>query len=158
WAPCAFTGKAVNVMRNKGLDANTIHSVIYRPAKQPDGSVIFVLKSTPQIAYSGFLVDEASMLSRELYQDLRSFGLPIIFIGDPGQLPPVGLDMNLMANPDYRLETIHRNAGPIAHFAEHLRKGGSPRKFHAGEKVRVLDAPDRKDDMLVSADQVIVGF
>jgi exodeoxyribonuclease-5 len=158
WASCAFTGKAVNVLRRKGMDASTIHSLIYTPAKQPDGRVVFVLKTTPQIAYSGFLVDEASMVGRDLYRDLLSFGLPLIFVGDHGQLPPVGSDINLMEDPMYRLETIHRNAGPIAHFAQHLREGAPPWKFDGGDRVRVLDAADVDDDTLLSQDQVICGF
>jgi exodeoxyribonuclease-5 len=158
WAPCAYTGKASQILRRKGLPASTIHSLIYSPERRPEGKVVFVLKTTPQIAYSGFLVDEASMVSRDLYRDLLSFGLPIIFVGDHGQLPPVGSDMNLMKDPMYRLEQIHRNAGPIAHFAQHLREGAPPWEFDGGDKVRVLDGADPNDDTLLSLDQAIAGF
>jgi exodeoxyribonuclease-5 len=105
----------------------------------------------------GFLVDESSMVSRELHDDLLSFGLPVVFVGDHGQLPPVGdSDVYLMADPDHRLETIHRNAGPIARFAEHLRKGGHARAWKGtGNEVHVLSRGAVTDKLLLSADQVI---
>ena len=31
WKVCAFTGKAANVLRKKGVPATTIHSLIYKP-------------------------------------------------------------------------------------------------------------------------------
>jgi exodeoxyribonuclease-5 len=43
-----------------------------------------------------------------------------------------------MQRPDYTLETLHRNAGEIAHFAEHLRKGGLARSFAGGGAVQLL--------------------
>jgi exodeoxyribonuclease-5 len=107
----------------------------------------------------GLLVDEASMVSRAIHRDLLSFGLPVVFVGDHGQLPPVGDDVGLMRDPDYRLETIHRNAGPVAHFAEHLRKGGHPRRWYCGgEAVRVISQGAVTGGMLLEADQIICGF
>lgn len=65
-----------------------------------------------------------------MHRDLLSFGLPVIYVGDHGQLEPIGGDgFNLMADPDVRLEKIHRNAGPIARFADHLRRGGDARAW-----------------------------
>jgi exodeoxyribonuclease-5 len=109
----------------------------------------------------GFLVDESSMVSRDVFEDLCSFDRPTIFVGDHGQLPPVdgGAGFNLMERPDHTLETIHRNAGPIARFAEHLRKGGRPARWGGnGEAVRVVGKGAVTDRLLLSADQVIVPF
>jgi exodeoxyribonuclease-5 len=100
------------------------------------------------------------MISEDLYDDLLSFGLPCIFVGDHGQLPPIGSkDVHLMRDPDYRLEIIHRNAGPIARLAEHLRRGGAPGSCPAlCEDVRVIRRGALTDGMLLEADQIIVAF
>jgi exodeoxyribonuclease-5 len=71
----------------------------------------------------------------------------------------VGDDVHVMADPMFKLETIHRHSGEIAHFAEHLRKGKAPRKFHGGgERVRLVDPGDLADDLLAGVDQVICAF
>jgi exodeoxyribonuclease V len=121
--------------------------------------VEFVLRPRQEFPYEGFLVDEASMVSKELYRDLLSFDLPVIFVGDHGQLPPVGNDVNVMAEPDHRLERIHRNAGPIAHFAGHLREGGLPRKFRGGSgKVQLVGSKALEDEELLTAGQIVCAF
>lgn len=160
-APCAFTGKATNVLRKKGMNSNTIHSLIYSPYKNEKEEVIWYLTNKNDLIYKGidgFLVDEASMISKEIHDDLISFGLPIIYIGDHGQLEPIGTKFNLMENPMYKLETVHRNAGEIAYFAEHLRKGNRSDTFKAEDKVQIVT-----DDMILpkhlsNVDQVICAF
>lgn len=154
---CAFTGKAADVLRRKGLPGATIHSTIYRTDFR-GGELSFYLKSQAEVGCQGFIVDEASMVSTTLFRDLESFGLPIIAVGDHGQLPPVGEDAGLMLNPDVRLETIHRNAGPIARFAEHLRKGGDAKDWPSGGGVSVGRAADVTYGHLRTADQIICAF
>jgi exodeoxyribonuclease-5 len=133
FAAAAYTGKAAHVLRRKGVDATTIHSLIYRRRELPyrdaagQWRVRVVWERHPAVDAAGFLIDEASMVGRDLYRDLLAFGLPALFVGDHGQLPPVrGGDFNLMARPDVVLETIHRNAGEVALFAAYLRTGGDP--------------------------------
>ncbi len=124
----AFTGKAAHVLRRKGVNASTIHSSIYRlitddegkPILDDAGSLQWELKP---IEADCIIVDEASMIPEWIYQDLCSLQVPLIFVGDHGQLPPVGDSFNLMEKPDFTLETIHRSAGEIPAFAEFLRKG-----------------------------------
>ena len=59
------------------------------------------------------------------FHDLLSFGLPVLFVGDHGQLEPIGTSAGLMADPHVRLETIHRQArgNPILRLATALREG-----------------------------------
>jgi exodeoxyribonuclease-5 len=121
FAVAAFTGKAANVLRNRGIDATTIHSLIYFARPSTDGGVDYIKK--PYLDCGGIIIDEASMVGNQLLQDLYSFGLPIIFLGDHGQLEPVGDTGSVMQHPNFTLETVHRNAGEIAFFAEHLRHG-----------------------------------
>ena len=93
----AFTGKAAQVMRNRGCaNARTIHSLIYRPrgekAEKETGELqpAFSLNRASPVAKARLIVvDECSMVDEKLGRDLLSFGTPVLVLGDPGQLPPV---------------------------------------------------------------------
>jgi exodeoxyribonuclease-5 len=158
FAVCAYTGKAANVLRRRGIDAKTIHSLIYK-AREEDKKVIFSLAY--DIDCEGIIVDESSMVSKEIYEDLKYFKKPIIFVGDHGQLEPIGEKFNLMQNPDFKLETIHRNAGEIAFFADHIRKGYKPssweHKVGSGGKVCFLNKSNYKNYVL-EVDQIICAY
>ncbi len=174
FAYCAYTGKAADVMARKGIPrTSTIHSRIYKPVKverlNSNGKIHhdieFVRRETWELECDGFVVDEASMVGPEIYKDLTSYGLPVIFVGDHGQLPPVaGNGFNLMANPDIRLETVFRNAGEILHFANFLRQGNPAREWTqhencTGEAVHLVPFTEVEqpawDDL---SSQAIVGM
>ncbi len=158
WAVCAYTGKAANVLRRKGIaGAQTIHSTIYQPYDD-NGEVYFDLIAPHNFVKDGFIVDEGSMVGKEIYEDLLSFGKPVIFVGDHGQLEPVSGDFNLMQNPMYKLDKVHRNAGEIAHFAEHLRFGRNPWDFKDREKVQIGTVHDIGNDHLLGTDQIICAY
>lgn len=159
FSPCAFTGKAADILRRKGVtSAQTIHSLIYRPVEEKYGTR-WVRRSRNELALEGFIIDEASMVSEQMFDDLSSFKLPIIAIGDHGQLPPVASgSFNLMKEPDVKLEKIHRNAGPIAKFAEHLRNGGEAYDWPQSDQVRIIHRDDVTDAMLLGVDQIIVAM
>ena len=126
---CAFTGKAVHVLNKKGVWGQTIHSLLYTPIPLPDGSVKFERKTILEADPDLIICDEASMISTELYRDMLSYNRRYLFVGDPGQLEPVGDNPNLMAFPDLVLSKIHRQAesSPIITFANQVRQGGSLR-------------------------------
>ena len=66
FAVAAYTGKATNVLREKGINqSSTIHSLIYTPQTDHDGSVYFMLSSF--LDCEGIIIDEASMVSKEIY-------------------------------------------------------------------------------------------
>lgn len=158
FAACAYTGKATNILRKKGIsNATTIHSLIYRAHQDENGNVYFSLEN--DIDYNGIIIDEASMVSEDIYKDLLSFNKPIIFVGDHGQLEPINDKFNLMEEPDYTLEHIHRNAGEIAHFAEYIRKGYKPSSWQhrsgSGEKIKFIK--NYKQD-IPEVDQIICAF
>ena len=159
FAVCAYTGKAASVLRKKGIDrAQTIHSLIYKAYTDEKNQVRFSL--SPSFDCEGIIVDEASMVSEAIYRDLKWFGKPMVFVGDHGQLEPIGDKFNLMDDPDLRLETIHRNAGEIAHFAQHIRTGYRPSSWQtrgSGEKIKFV--PRGKHTQLLSkVDQTICAF
>ena len=115
--PCAFTGKAAYRLTQKGIHAQTIHKTIYDCR---DGKT-FTRK--PYVDGDWFLIDEGSMVSAPIWNDLLSYGKPIVMLGDPGQLEPVGKDPRLMHKADVVLDQIHRQAegNGIIQFATDIR-------------------------------------
>lgn len=143
----AFTGKAVDVLKRKlaayGIDApcKTLHSLMYKPKTDKVGNIIGWEQKKDlgtwyedeygrmQLdTYDLVIVDEASMVNKELWAHLRSYDVPIIAVGDHGQLPPVGAGaINLLEKPHMRLEKIHRQAAdnPIITLAHAVREAGA---------------------------------
>ncbi|AFK66673.1 Dda-like helicase [Colwellia phage 9A] len=107
---CAYTGKAANVLMMKKLAASTIHSLIYNAIPDGKGGFIFILKSKEEVDCEIIVVDEASMIPKDMQVDLESLGISILYTGDHGQLPPVQGFGNVMADPIFKLETPHRFA------------------------------------------------
>jgi len=88
--------------------------------------------------YDLIVIDEASMVGDEMLIDIKRFGIKILAVGDHGQLRPVGDCGSLMANPDIRLEKIHRQAegNPIIQLAHAIREAGRIDKGFAGDAIR----------------------
>jgi exodeoxyribonuclease-5 len=94
------TGKAALRCRELELNAQTIHSFLYRPEEdQQTGEVKFILKMAEDVVdvNGGFLVvDEASMVTQSVYLDLyrfcRNVNLNLVLVGDGFQLAPVEKD------------------------------------------------------------------
>lgn len=131
---CAFTGKAASVLRARLRDhhalrrndyCGTIHGLIYE-AEFDESGQIAMWHRVPEMPFDLIVVDEASMVGEDLWSDLRAFGIPILAIGDHGQLPPIEGTLNLVAQPELRLETIHRQAegNPIIHVSLLARTEG----------------------------------
>jgi AAA domain-containing protein/UvrD-like helicase family protein len=77
------------------------------PSRQ---QVSFTPAPDPLAGLDLVVADEASMIPERLWQDLTCHGVPVLAVGDHGQLPPVQSAFSLMANPDLRLEEIHRQS------------------------------------------------
>ncbi len=135
-AVVAPTGKAVNRLKQVGIDgAQTIHGLIYRPWEDSEGKTHF--SKNPSITgYDTLICDEASMVNQYVFNDLLSYTKPILFVGDHGQLEPIGENPNLMNEPDARLERIHRQAesNPIIRLAAAWREGREAQVWKAIEK------------------------
>jgi exodeoxyribonuclease-5 len=157
-AVCALTGKAVHVLRSKGAEAQTIHSLIYVP-RVDNGKVRFVRRRTLG-GIETIIVDEASMIDHVLMHDLLSFGIPVLFVGDHGQLEPIGTNPGLMRDPDVRLERVHRQAldNPILRLATAFREGRPVRRW-SDPKGRLRVAGRGDFHRLVGPEvQIICGF
>lgn len=126
---CAYTGKAVNVLRRKGNnDAMTLHSALYKALENPEsGKVEFKLDPAGHAADADLIgVDECSMVGPVEGTDLLSFGKKVLVMGDPGQLPPIkGQGFFTTRKPDVFLREVHRQAAesPILRLATMARQG-----------------------------------
>jgi exodeoxyribonuclease-5 len=157
----AFTGKAAQVMRNKGCHgASTIHSLIYRTRESGAETPTFELfDDAPASKAKLIVIDECSMVDAELARDLKSFGVPLLVLGDPAQLPPIqGGGYFTDAPPDAMLTEVHRQAlgDPIIKLSMDIRAGQRLVPGQYGEtQVVTRDALDPQ--RVIDADQVLVG-
>jgi exodeoxyribonuclease-5 len=157
----AFTGKAAQVMRNKGCQgASTIHSLIYKTLESGAEQPSFELwGDAPASKAKLIIIDECSMVDAELGRDLKSFGAPLLVLGDPAQLPPIqGGGYFTDAQPDAMLTEVHRQAkdNPIVRLSMDIRAGQRLIPGVYGEtQVVTRDALD--PERVIGADQVLVG-
>jgi exodeoxyribonuclease-5 len=159
----AYTGKAALVMRGKGCEgATTIHSLIYRPRQSSDDEApTFALNRDSAAAAAKLVViDECSMVDEELGRDLLSFGVPVLVLGDPAQLPPVkGGGFFTEHEPDAMLTEVHRQAqdDPIVRMSMAVRAGG-PLKLGSYGESSVIRRAEIDKDRILAANQVLVGL
>lgn len=158
----AFTGKAALVMRGKGCaEARTIHSLIYRASETETGEPAFVLNEDSAVARSKLvIIDECSMVDAELGRDLLSFGVPVLVLGDPGQLPPVkGGGFFTGTDPDVMLTEIHRQASdnPILQLSMVVREGKRLSPGSYGES-QIITRTGVDEGMVTRAGQLLVGL
>lgn len=177
----APTGRAAKVLANRsGKEALTIHKQIYRRKDQSDD--FSPLNLTPNLhSNTVFIVDEASMIpeysvqndgqiGRDLLSDLLEYvfsgkNCKLIFLGDKGQLPPVGSSESPALDATYLKRTFPRvkiakfqlnevlrqdQASGILMNATRLRKVKFPEKysFQIGFKDFVrLSGEDLQDEL-----------
>ena len=129
-----FTGKASRVLRGKLVEqkaigendsVGTIHSLIYSPIVSEEDEIVG-WERKKRIEADLIIIDEASMVDGVIWSDLLGYGVPIVAVGDHGQLPPIRGLYNLMEKPDLVLERIHRQArgNPIIEVSVWARKLG----------------------------------
>jgi len=159
-AVAAFTGKAASVLRGKGvLSAQTLHSLMYTPVTVNNQ---LEFRPVSSLGVDFVIVDESSMVAKDILTDLLKYKVKVLFVGDGAQLEPIGDDPNLMADPDILLTEIHRQAqgSPIIQFSVILRNGGEfQRDFNYGTVPGLtITSHFKLDDYIYEADQVICGF
>lgn len=156
---CAFTGKAALVMTRKGTPATTIHRLMYKVGEDLHGKPIFTRRSQLSESIKLIVVDEASMVSKEIQSDLESYQIPVLYVGDHGQLPPVGEENSLMLKPNVRLEKIHRQAegNPIIMLSKLARLGAFLHNKSYGEGVSKIPKAHFDIGTASTFDQVLCG-
>lgn len=107
----SFTGKATQVLLKKGnKNVSTLHRLLYKSIPKEDGSFMRIVKD--HLDYKIVIVDEVSMVPRDLMNILFGFPVFVICLGDNFQLPPVdkNQDNGLLYSPHIFLDEIMRQA------------------------------------------------
>lgn len=126
------------------------------------GKVSFHLRSEDETILSDaklLVLDECSMVNDDMLQDLLKFNVPMLVLGDPGQLDPVHGEGALTRDaPDMMLTEIHRQAegDPIIDFATRARNGIYIAKMKRGQSAHV-NRDDLKAFEILHFDQVLTG-
>jgi exodeoxyribonuclease-5 len=120
----------------------TYHRLLLRPVVDPKTEELLGWKERLDLdrAYKLICVDESSMVSDRMLGILQARWVPVLAVGDHGQLSPVKESGSLMQNPMLRLEQIHRQAegSSIIALARHVREGGRLRDFKGWDENCVL--------------------
>lgn len=169
-----FTGKASRVLRGKLVEqrslyendsVGTIHSLIYSPIVSEKDEIVG-WERKKRIEVDLIIIDEASMVDGIIWSDLLGYGVPIVAVGDHGQLPPIRGLYNLMEKPDLVLEKIHRQArgNPIIQVSVWARKLGKIPMGIFGDGIKKIDGEkdgQEVEEILRSYNQdwlVLCGF
>jgi exodeoxyribonuclease-5 len=103
------------------------------------------------------VVDECSMVNEEMAGDIMSFGVPVLVLGDPEQLPPVmGTGFFTNAKPNVMLTEIHRQArdNPIIDLATRVRSRERLQQGRYGSSAVINRATP---ELALTANQILVG-
>lgn len=118
----------------------TLHRLLYVPVVDANTDEIRGWKKRDKLdrKYDLIVVDEASMVGDDLLADIRRYDVPVLAhdvpvlaVGDHGQLPPVMASGDLMKKPMLKLEKIHRQAesNPIILLSKEIRETGRLTRF-----------------------------
>jgi exodeoxyribonuclease-5 len=178
---CAFTGNAaLNLVRKGNNGACTIHRLQYdvevetiqehNDKNDPERvtgekKIIHTIKKEhldPNIKL--IIVDEISMVSDTLINDLLSFNIPIMMLGDPGQLESPGGVNSYMGDSEALLDEIVRQDNFIVNASFWARTGYAIPYGMYGDNNEVsvipdyyLDDEDDANSYYKWADTIIVG-
>ncbi|WP_226366646.1 ATP-dependent RecD-like DNA helicase [Pseudonocardia sp. ICBG162] len=183
-AVTTLTGKASQVLRDKGVDtAINLHQLFYRPdpdimprkqevdrllqgVTDPQEVRTLRLESqqlaktmhvrVPEIGHELIIVDEASMISGRVAEDILQFGRPVLAVGDPMQLPPVESSYGLpplFADrfPDKLLMGNHRSNDDLVGRVVNAARAGR------GLPTEAIVGTDRRDIDLRDYDVILVA-
>lgn len=99
------------------------------------------------------VLDEVSMVNAKLASDIEAYGVPILVLGDPAQLPPVeGGGYYTDRKPNVMLTDIQRQAldSPVTELATRIRISNGANLGMTGQDVRVRSLAEA-----MSADAVL---
>lgn len=162
----SFTGTAAKILMNQGLNASTIHSLIYKPIIRRGICVGFKLKERSDfVGLRLIVIDEFSMLPQNILTDLLSFKIPVILVGDQYQLPAIGEPNQYINQAHATLTQPMRQAleSPILWLANEIRQEknfsyGIYGKNTDSEQVLIGPYSKLKSEWLREDVKIIVGL
>ncbi len=155
----SYTGKAARVLQTKLTEqkvilpqdtVGTIHALIYSPIVNEKEEIVG-WATKEKIDRTLIIIDEASMVDETIWRHLLAYKVPIIAVGDHGQLPPIRGNFNLMQEPQLRLDEIHRQArgNPIIGLSIQAREQGLVRTGIYSETVKKYNLADPESQEIV---------
>lgn len=156
----AFTAKAALNMVKAGCDgATTLHKMLYKSVRKEGRMKNFPNKRGIAANADLLIIDESSMIPIAIAIDLFLLRKPILFLGDPMQLPaPDGGSSPLDIGPDVNLTGIHRQGAgsAILDFAAAIRNGTTWIPTVPGD-VTFISTDVELQRAIHSVDQIIAG-
>lgn len=156
-----FTGKASEVLREKGCpNAMTAHKLLYYSKQMPNGKFFYRPRPSLEKDYKVIVVDEVSMLPKDMWDLLLTHGIYVIACGDPFQIPPIdkNQDNGILNNPHIFLDEVMRQAkeSDIICLSMDIREGKKINPFR-GNDTQVFSKKELCDGMYFWADQILVS-
>ncbi len=157
----SFTGKATQVLAGKLRhhqaefpkdSVSTLHSLLYAAILDKEGHIAgWRRKEKEKFPYQLLVIDEASMVTADIWKDVQRLGIPVLAVGDHGQLPPVNSTFALLAETDFVLTHIHRQVAdsPILQVAALARNEGSIPIQRFGPGVEKFNSQDGEAQLLI---------
>lgn len=155
----AFTGKASLVLREKGCENSmTAHKLLFHSKEKPDGTFEHTPRKRLEFQYRLIVVDEVSMIPVDMWELLLSHGVHVIALGDPGQLPPIDGESELLSKPHVFLDEVVRQAqdSEIIRLSMDIRNGVSLKPYK-GNEVIIISKNQLNDFYYSGADQIIAA-
>jgi len=134
----SYVGRAAAQMAKDGLNASTLHSILYKPVLDADGNLVRWEKrnkdDVASVLIHGLIIDEASMVPRGIWNDLAELGVPIVLAGDQAQLPSISpreetpfCTLTDLPGQSIELKQIRRQSegSGILELCQHLRENNS---------------------------------
>ncbi len=120
----SFTGAAVQVLKRQRLSAQTLHSFLFTPMRAGRRRIN---RLKPARIYSHIkliVVDEFSMLTQPFLENLLTYNIPILLVGDSFQIPAIGTPNAYLNKADVFLDEPMRQAldNPVLWAANKIRR------------------------------------
>lgn len=143
-AVCAPTHKAVAVLKGKikshrgRVQFNTVHSAMKLRLKRDPDTGDLVLAQGRENGLEGvhlLIVDEGSMVNRELSTLIEEHGIKVLYVGDDKQLNPVKEGKSPVFTKEY----------PTAELTEIMRQAAENPIIHLSRNLHLLDEPENME-------------